>query len=243
MMTQQQLSSTFREYCATRDIALRNRLVAQYLPLADKVARRYVSKGVEYDDLYQIASLALINAIERFDCSRGLQFSTYAIPTMTGVVKNYFRDRCRTIRMPRRISESVRAIYLAREKLTQSLGRYPEVAELAEECGLSVPEVLEALEAANAVQTASLDARVGDEEDTELSELIGKEDEDLERVALRDMLVRVMEDLSSTEKHILTERFFRGKTQRQLAGEMGVSQMYISRIERKTLERFRSALQ
>ena len=239
---QERLEKMLSRYCETRDVGLRNELVTEYMYLADAVARRYAGRGVDYEDLRQIAAMALIGALERFSCGKGVKFSTFALPTMTGVVKNYFRDRSRTSRMPRTIGERVQKIALAREELTQELGRTPNIEELAKACGLSEADVLETIEATQSLSMTSLDQQIGDEEDTDLGAMLGREDGGFEDVEMRDLIRKVMEKLSDAEKKILQMRYFEEHSQREVAAEMGVSQMYVSRVERKMLARFREAL-
>lgn len=183
-MEQEKRQKMLAEYCKTRDVGLRNELVTEYMYLADMVARKYAGRGVEYDDLKQIAAMALIGALERFSCDKGIQFSTFAVPSMTGVVKNYFRDRSRIIRMPRTIGERVQKITLAREALTQELMRAPTPREIAERCGYSEADVLEATEAMQSLSLTSLDAQVGEEEDTPLASMLGQEEAEFENIAL-----------------------------------------------------------
>lgn len=241
-MDQESIQLKLAEYCRTRDVALRNELVEAHMYLADLVARRYAGRGVDLDDLKQIAAVALIGALERFSCDRGIKFSTFAVPSITGVVKNYFRDRSRTIRMPRTIGERVQKISLAREQLTQKLGRSPNTEEIAQACGLKVADVLEAIEATQSLSVTSLDVQAGEDEDTPLWSLLGSDDEEIENVALHDLLRQVMETLSDAEKKILQMRYFEERSQRDIANQMGVSQMFVSRVERKMLARFREAL-
>lgn len=241
-MDQEKLQQLLSEYCKTRDIGLRNELVTAYMYLADMVARKYAGRGVEYDDLKQIAAVALIGALERYSCGKGIKFPTFAVPSMTGVVKNYFRDRSRVIRMPRAIGERVQRITMARETLTQELMRAPTPREIADRCGYTEADVLEAIEATQSLSTTSLDMQVGEEEDTPLAAMLGQEEAEFENIALRDLLEKVMDKLSDAEKKILRMRYFEERTQRDIANEMGVSQMYVSRVERKMLSRFREAL-
>lgn len=241
-MDQETIQLKLAEYCRTRDVALRNELVEAHMYLADMVARKYSGRGVELDDLKQIAAVALIGALERFSCDKGIKFSTFAVPSITGVVKNYFRDRSRTIRMPRTIGERVQKISMARERLTQELGRTPNTSEIAAACGLKDADVLEAIEATQSLSVTSLDVQAGEDEDTPLWSLLGSEDEEIETVALRDLLRQVMETLSDAEKKILHMRYFEERSQRDIANQMGVSQMFVSRVERKMLARFREAL-
>ena len=148
------------QYALTRSIELRDRIVECYLYIAEIVARKFSGRGVDYDDLYQVAALALVKGVERFDAEKGVKFASFITPTMVGEVKNYFRDRSRTIRLPRRAAQLARELRETKNILEQKLGRSPKVSELAESMGLSDAEVLEAMELGNAMTPASLDAQV-----------------------------------------------------------------------------------
>ena len=239
-MEQNQRSGLMERYCQSRDVSLRNDLVTEYLYLAENVAKKYAGRGVEYEDLKQIASVALIGAIERFDCTKGIRFEAYAVPTLSGVVKNYFRDMSRVIRLPRGIGENLQRVRLAEESLYQSLGRVPTVQELVQSTGLSQEAVLETMEAAQSVSLSSLDQEVGEDE-TPLIDLLRGEDGRFEQSENRDLIDRVLAKCSDTEKAIVSMRFFEGMSQRETARQMGVSQMYVSRMERKLLNKFREA--
>ena len=241
-MDQELIQEKLALYCRTRDVGLRNELVEAHMYLANIVARKYAGRGVDVEDLQQIAAVALIGALERYSCDKGIKFSTFAVPSITGVVKNYFRDRSRTIRMPRSIGERVQKITLAREELTQELMRSPTMAEIAERCSLKVADVIEAIEATQSLSMQSLDVQAGEDEDTPLWSLLGSEDEGFDNVEMRELLAPVMQTLSDAEKKILQMRYFEERTQRDIANEMGVSQMFVSRVERKMLARFREAL-
>ncbi len=231
-----------QEYCRTRDRSLRNQLVAEHLYIADIVARRYQGRGVDYDDLHQVASLALVRALDRFDCERGVLFSTFATPTMIGEVKNYFRDKAKPIRLPRAGTEIVKRLSDSREALMQALGRTPLPAELASHMDVSVDQVLEALAYSVGRQTLSLDAALGDEDGDDFLASLGQADDEYERIEFNDWLSREVEKLGDTERHILEGRYARSLSQREIANELGVSQMYVSRLERKLLARFRASL-
>ena len=241
-MDQELIQKKLALYCRTRDVGLRNELVEAHMYLANIVARKYAGRGVDTEDLQQIAAVALIGALERYSCDKGIKFSTFAVPSITGVVKNYFRDRSRTIRMPRSIGERVQKITLAREELTQELMRSPTMAEIAERCGLKVGDVIEAVEATQSLSMQSLDVQAGEDEDTPLWSLLGSEDDGFDSVEMKDLLAQVIRTLSDAEKKILHMRYFEERTQRDIANEMGVSQMFVSRVERKMLARFREAL-
>ena len=235
------IDALWARYCDTREQAVRNLLAAEYLYIAEIVARRYAGRGIEYDDLFQVASLALIKAIDRFDCTYGVRFATYATPTIVGEVKNHFRDRLRLLRIPRRSSEMLKLIEEAREALAQQLGRMPRTEELAERLNLDISDVLEVMESGVAANITSLDQPV-EEEDGVLLERVGLEDPALEAVINNDFLMDVIKTLSPFERTILSQRYQERRSQRDIAAEHNVSQMYISNLERKLLNRFRQKL-
>jgi RNA polymerase sigma-B factor len=227
------------EYCATHDRALRNELVQYYIYIAEITARRFSGRGVEYDDLFQIASLALITALDKYDCSRGVEFQTYATPTVVGEVKNYFRDKLRLVRLPRRTTEALKKIDAARERLTHDLGRNPTTAEIADAMKLPLETVVEAMDSRMAGYGVSLDEKVGD--DLSVAETLGGNDSGFDNVEIRDYLNRELDKLDETERKVIIARFVCERSQRDVANEFGVSQMYISRLERRVLERLRAA--
>jgi RNA polymerase sigma-B factor len=222
---------------------VREELVHLHLPLVEHFARRFLNRGEPYDDLVQVGTIGLIKAVDRFDVGRGVEFSTYATPTIVGEIKRHFRDRGWAIRVPRRLQELRLSITTATAELTQELGRSPTVSELARTIGVSQEEVLEGLESANAYSTLSLDAP-DSSEDSALSmiDVIGEDDEALAHVENRETIKPLLEALDPREKHILTLRFFRGMTQSQIAAEIGISQMHVSRLLARTLERLRQSL-
>ncbi|HSE71479.1 MAG TPA: RNA polymerase sigma factor SigF [Nocardioidaceae bacterium] len=226
-----------------RHAQIREDLVRLHLPLVEHLTRRFLNRGEPYDDLLQVGTIGLIKAIDRFDPERGVEFSSYATPTIVGEIKRYFRDKGWAIRVPRRLQELRISISNATAALTQDLGRSPTVSEIARHVGVTDEEVIEGLESANAYSTLSLDA-TDSSEDSALSMLdsIGEEDEALEHVENRESIKPLLEALDPREKHILTLRFFRGMTQSQIAKEIGVSQMHVSRLLNKTLAQLRERL-
>ena len=234
----EKLEELLKEYCDTRDITLRNKLLNEYLYIAEIIAKKFVNRGVEYDDLFQIASLALLKALERYDINKGYKFSSFATPTIIGEIKNYFRDRSRIIRLPRKESEMIKKLEKARHQLTYSLGRSPKPEEIAEHLGISTEEVLELMESSYITNTISLDYYIDDGE-TDLSMLIGEEEKDYIRIEDRDLVEKAMEKLNDPERKVIYERFFNERSQRDIAEEIGVSQMYISRLERRVLQRLK----
>lgn len=228
---------------AERDAA-RDALVHLHLPLVEHCARRFRNRGEPFEDLVQVGTIGLIKSVDRFDTDRGVEFSTYATPTILGEIKRYFRDKGWAIRVPRRLQELRMQIGATSAELTQSLGRSPTPRELADAIGCTVEEIIEGIESSNAYSTLSLDAS-DDAEDGAASMLdaIGVEDEGLEHVEIRESIKPLLEQLAPREKKILLLRFFKNMTQSQIAEEIGVSQMHVSRLLNRTLEQLRSSLQ
>jgi RNA polymerase sigma-B factor len=223
--------------------AAREGLVHLHLPLVQHCARRFLNRGELQEDLVQVGTIGLLKAIDRFDPGRGVEFSTYATPTIIGEVKRHFRDKGWAIRVPRRLQELRLHIVGATAELTQQLGRSPTPRELAERVGCSVEEIVEGLESNNAYATLSLDA--GDDHEDSPSRLLdalGSEDAHLEHVEIRESLKPLIDALPAREKKILLLRFFRNQTQTQIAEEIGVSQMHVSRLLTRTLAELRAAL-
>ena len=195
------------------------------------------------DDLTQVATIGLIKSIDRFDLDRGVEFSTYATPTIVGEIKRHFRDKGWAVRVPRRLQELKLALAKAIGELAQNLGRAPTVAELAAHLQMSEEEVLEGLESANAYSTVSLDAPdSGDDDAPAVAESLGMVDEALEGVEYRESLKPLLEQLPPREKRILLLRFFGNMTQSQIATELGISQMHVSRLLARTLAQLREGL-
>ncbi|MFE1324040.1 RNA polymerase sigma factor SigF [Streptomyces sp. NPDC058741] len=231
------LSSGSPEYAE-----LRNQLVRMHLPLVEHLARRFRNRGEPLDDLTQVATIGLIKSVDRFDPDRGVEFSTYATPTVVGEIKRHFRDKGWAVRVPRRLQELRLALTTATAELSQLHGRSPTVHELAEKLAISEEEVLEGLESANAYSTLSLDVPDTDDESPAVADTLGAEDEALEGVEYRESLKPLLEDLPPREKRILLLRFFGNMTQSQIAQEVGISQMHVSRLLARTLAQLREKL-
>ncbi|MDO9456913.1 RNA polymerase sigma factor SigF [Nocardioides sp.] len=228
---------------ATRSHA-RDSLVHLHLPLVEHCARRFRNRGEPYEDLVQVGTIGLIKSIDRFDTERGVEFSTYATPTIIGEIKRYFRDKGWAIRVPRRLQELRMQIGAATAELTQSLGRSPTPRELSEVIGCSVEEIVEGIESSNAYSTLSLDATDdSDDGSSSMLDAIGVDDEGLEHVEIRESIKPLLEALEPREKRILLLRFFKNMTQSQIAEEIGVSQMHVSRLLTRTLEQLRTSLE
>jgi RNA polymerase sigma-B factor len=224
-------------------LRIRGELVELHLPLVEYLARRFRNRGEWLDDLTQVATIGLIKSIDRFDLERGVEFSTYATPTIVGEIKRHFRDKGWAVRVPRRLQELKLALTKAIGELAQRLGRAPTVAELAAHLQMSEEDVLEGLESANAYSTVSLDAPdSGDEDAPAVAESLGMVDEALEGVEYRESLKPLLERLPPREKRILLLRFFGNMTQSQIATELGISQMHVSRLLAKTLAQLREGL-
>ena len=222
---------------------LRDDLVEIHLPLVEYLARRFRNRGEPLDDLVQVATIGLIKSVDRFDLDRGVEFSTYATPTIVGEIKRHFRDKGWAIRVPRRLQELKLSLTKATSELSQSNGRAPTVAELAQHLGLSEEEILEGLESANAYSAVSLDAPDGGDDDSPaVADSLGMVDQALEGVEYRESLKPLLEKLPAREKKILMLRFFGGMTQSQIAGELGISQMHVSRLLARTLAQLREGL-
>ncbi|MGW7263583.1 RNA polymerase sigma factor SigF [Streptomyces sp. NPDC054842] len=231
------LSDSSAEYAE-----LRNQLVRMHLPLVEHLARRFRNRGEPLDDLTQVATIGLIKSVDRFDPERGVEFSTYATPTVVGEIKRHFRDKGWAVRVPRRLQELRLALTTATAELSQQHGRSPTVHELAEKLAISEEEVLEGLESANAYSTLSLDVPDTDDESPAVADTLGAEDEALEGVEYRESLKPLLEDLPPREKRILLLRFFGNMTQSQIAQEVGISQMHVSRLLARTLAQLREKL-
>ncbi len=223
--------------------AIRDTLVETHLPLVEYLARRFRNRGELHDDLVQVATIGLIKSVDRFDLSRGVEFSTYATPTIVGEIKRHFRDKGWAIRVPRRLQELKLSLTKATSELSQKNGRSPTVAELAVHLGMTQDDVLEGLESANAYSTVSLDTPdSGDSDALAVADTLGVTDEALEGVEYRESLKPLLDQLPPREKRILLLRFFSNLTQSQIATELGISQMHVSRLLARTLAQLRQGL-
>ena len=235
-------SPSFEELRRTGDRAVRDALVEQFMPLAGQVARRYLRAKPAHDDLYQVACLGLVKAVDRFDPDRGFSFATYAVPTMVGEIKRYFRDHGWAVRVPRSLQEHVLAVTQATNAVSDRTNRSPTVGELAEQAQLSVEETLEALEASSAFDALSLDAptAAADQESAPMAETVGREDAGYELVEDASSVAKALRGLPERERQILHLRFQRDMTQSEIAERIGVSQMQVSRLIRASLDQLRA---
>lgn len=225
---------------AAERLRARGELVELHIPLVEHCARRFLHRGEPVEDLVQVGTIGLIKAVDRFDTARGVEFSTYATPTILGEIKRHFRDKGWAIRVPRRLQELRMSISAATGELSQKLGRSPTPQEVAERIGVSVEDVLAGLESANAYSTLSLDS---DEDGPgSILETIGAVDEALEHIEIRESIRPLIEGLPTRERQILLLRFFRQMTQSQIAAEIGISQMHVSRLLTRTLADLRESI-
>ena len=246
--TRERSRALFGQLRADRSSAIdrsraRGELVELHLPLVEHCARRFLNRGEPFEDLVQVGTIGLIKAVDRFDTDRGVEFSTYATPTILGEIKRHFRDKGWAIRVPRRLQELRMSIASVTSELSQQLGRSPTPTEVAERLGIEVEEVMEGLESANAYSTLSLDA--GDNGDDGLGsmlETMGSTDDALDHVEIRESIRPLIEALPPREKQILLLRFFRQMTQSQIAEEVGISQMHVSRLLTRTLAELRESI-
>jgi RNA polymerase sigma-B factor len=222
--------------------ALRDRAIEAWLPMARHLANRYTGRGEPTDDLVQTATIGLIKAVDKFDPSFGVDFAGYAIPTIIGEIKRHFRDRTWSIRVPRRLQELRLSITAANSTLTHTLGRSPTVADIAVHLGVTEEEVLEGLEGARAYNATSLSTPIGAEGSTELGETLGGEDREYELAEIRVALGPALASLDEREQKILTLRFYGNLTQSQIAEQIGISQMHVSRLLTKALVKLRGQL-
>ena len=221
----------------------RDQLISGYLPVAEHIARRFSGRGEPLDDLVQVATVGLINAVDRFEPARGSNFLCFAVPTITGEVRRYFRDHGWSTRVPRRLKDLNLAIRGALAELSQQLGRAPRPSELADRLGVPVSRVIEGLQAGEAYRSSSLDEMLGCGEGTAtLGDCIGVLDAEMALIDHRETLRPVLAELTPRDRTILMLRFVHQQTQTQIADQVGISQMHVSRVLRQTLKRLRDRI-
>jgi RNA polymerase sigma-B factor len=229
------------EFAQSRDERLRDELVEAHLGLAFQLARRFSNRGETYDDLAQVASIALIKAVDRFDPERGVEFSTFATRTVIGELKRHFRDKGWAIRAPRRIQELYLELGHVIESLSQELGRPPTVAEMADAVDSSEEAVLEALEAGQSYRTSSIDAP--DRQEGTIGDRLGDVDSGFTGTEDRMVLAISLARLPERERAILNLRFIEGMTQSEIAARIGISQMHVSRLLTECLAKLRESFE
>jgi RNA polymerase sigma-B factor len=233
-----------RRYHEDGDLQARERLIEQYMSLVRSLARRYAYRGEQLEDLVQIGAIGLIKAIDRFDLERGVELTTYATPNIIGEIKRHFRDKGWSVRVPRGLQELNVQLSRLVEQLTVQLARSPTIPELAKAAGVEEEEVLEALESGRAYTTLSLSVGGGGGEDDELDPLesLGTDEHQYEVSEDRAVLAPGFKALDERERKILQLRFFEGLTQSQIAQQVGISQMHVSRLIRRSLEKIRETI-
>jgi RNA polymerase sigma-B factor len=232
----------FKDYKDNPNIEKRNEIIEKYYYLAEVLSKKFRNRGVEYDDLLQVASLALLKAVERFNPDKEIKFSTFATPTIIGEIKKYFRDKSASVRMPRKYYEAYPHIKAALEDLLQEKGKYPTADEISERTGHTPEEVIEIIEMVKSGSIASLDEEYDEDGLTRMDGLSITEKgfEDIENSQLYRM---ALDSLNEDERKIILMRHKQGLTQKNIAQVTGHSQMYISRLERKIYEKLKGMLQ
>ncbi|MGA0209238.1 MAG: SigB/SigF/SigG family RNA polymerase sigma factor [Candidatus Nanopelagicales bacterium] len=218
--------------------AIRSELVEMHTPLARHIARRYADRGEPVDDVVQAGNIGLINAVDRFEPDRGLAFSTYAVPTIIGAIRRYFRDSTWSVKVPRRLQEMRGRIDSSSDRLTQEFGRAPTIAEIAAHAGVDAQDVLDSLELGRVRESTSIDATATGE--APLADRLGVDDASLAGVEDEETVRRLLNTLPARERAIVVMRFFDGMSQSQIAEHVGLSQMHVSRLLAQSLTRLRS---
>jgi RNA polymerase sigma-B factor len=240
--TKMEIKELFKIYNETKDKQIRDILIEKHIYIAEILSKKYANRGIEYDDIYQVACIGLIYAIDRYNIEKGYEFSSFATPTIIGEIKKYFRDKGWTIRVPRRIQELSKKINNAKVLLSQQLQRSPTIEDIANYLNYTEEEILEAMEASKVYTPQSLDVTYdsnSEDKDVNLADLIGEEDKYFNKIENNDFLTRTMEKLNDVERQILVERYFNKKTQVSIAKDLDISQMTVSRIEKRVLEKLR----
>lgn len=236
----------FKKYKENPTVEARNELVEEHLYMVDILIKKYLGKGVDKDDLYQVGALALVQAVERFDPDKGFGFSTFATPTILGEIKKYFRDKEWSLKVPRRMKEIAAKVQEVQDELHLRLCRKPTVKEIAEETGFTEEQIIEALESSQAYNAYSLDQSfedAGEEgENSFLEKFTGFDEEGYRNVETQEIIRQVLDSMREQDRYIFRERFIYERSQADIAKTLGVSQMTISRAERKIIERFREAM-
>ena len=237
-------AALLRRYHEQGDLAARDQLIEQYMSLVRSLARRYSYRGEQLEDLVQIGAIGLIKAIDRFDLSRGVELTTYATPNIIGEIKRHFRDKGWSVRVPRGLQELNVQLSRLVEQLTVQYSRSPTIPELAKAAGVEEEEVLEALESGRAYTSLSLSVGGGggDDDDLDPLESLGTEEHQYEVSEDRAVLAPGFKVLDERERKILQLRFFEGLTQSQIAQQVGISQMHVSRLIRRSLEKIRETI-
>lgn len=237
--------SLFHKFAKTRDTSIRDRLVIMHQNLVRYLAGKFMNRGEPVEDLVQVGTIGLINAIDRYDPERGTKFSTYATPTIVGEIRRHFRDKAWRLKVPRRLQELNLAANKISESLSQKLGRSPTIQEIAQAVGATEEEALEAIELGNAYDTISLDSKLAHEDESaplSLAEFVGDTDLSLDNLEKYGDLNQAMDCLETREKSIIYLRFFKDMSQTEVAKRLNISQMHVSRLQQKALRRLKELL-
>ncbi len=232
----------FKRYKESGEVAIRNQIAEKYLYIAEILAKKFVGRGVEYDDLKQVASYALLRGIDRFDPDMGMQFTTFITPTITGEIKNYFRDKSRIIKLPRRLSEIGAAVKKFSDDYAAQEGEKPSVKTVAARLKLTEEEVVKALEIGGTLSLDGIAQGEDGENERSLHAVLSEEEEGFENFETKEALRTALQQFGETERKLIKLRFFDGLSQSDVAKRLGVSQMFVSRMERKLLLRLKDSL-
>jgi RNA polymerase sigma-B factor len=241
-MTEEVVNELFKRYKESGDLAIRNQIAEKYLYIADILAKKFVGRGVEYDDLKQVASYALLRGIDRFNPELGMQFTTFITPTITGEIKNYFRDKSRMVKLPRKLGEISAAVKKYSAEYEAREGTKPSLRKIAQALSLEEEEVVRAMEIGGTLSLDSLASSAEGDNDQSLYGLLADGEDRYEEFETKEALRVAMRDFSSTEKAVVKYRYVDELSQSETAKRLGKSQMFVSRMEKKILERLRETL-
>lgn len=244
-ITEIDTKTLFKQLKETKDKKIREELIERHIYIAEILSKKYANRGIDYDDIYQVACIGLIYAVDRFDIDKGYEFSSFATPTIIGEIKKHFRDKGWTIRVPRRIQELSKKINNAKVTLSQELQRSPTVEDIANYLNSTEEEILEAMEGSKVYTPQSLDLTYdsnNDDKDLNLADLIGEEDAYFDKIENNDFLMRSMKKFNDMEKKILKDRYFGRRTQVSIAKELNISQMTVSRVEKRIIEKLKNEM-
>jgi RNA polymerase sigma-B factor len=242
-MMERHVDALLRAYHRDGDREARDQALVELMPLVRALASRYAGRGEPLEDLVQVGALGLIKAVDRFDVDRGVEFSSYAVPTIVGEIRRHFRDKAWAMHVPRRLKELSVRLSRVLDELTTELGRSPTIAELAAATQVEEEDVIDALDSANAYSTRSLHAPFDDGDDTSLADKLGADDTGYAEVEDGSLVAAGLDALDERERRIVELRFFEEKTQSQIAAEVGISQMHVSRLLRSALATMRGRIE
>jgi RNA polymerase sigma-B factor len=242
-LMERHVDALLRSYHRDGDREARDQALLELMPLVRALASRYAGRGEPLEDLVQVGALGLIKAVDRFDVDRGVEFSSYAVPTIVGEIRRHFRDKAWAMHVPRRLKELSVRLSRVLDELTTELGRSPTIAELAAATGVEEEDVIDALDSANAYSTRSLHAPFDDGDETSLADKLGEDDAGFAEIEDGSLVAAGLDALDERERRIVELRFFEEKTQSQIAAEVGISQMHVSRLLRSALATMRGRIE